>query len=755
MLGMRLVISVGVCGMAWAGTVAQAEEATTEGGALSLPEVVVSAPRVEEVARGTVLTGNALALQVPATSDAAHLLGDIPGVSLYGAGGVSSLPALHGMADDRVDVLVDGMRLMPACPNHMNAPLSYISPTQVTHVDVLAGITPVSVGGDSIGGTVQVNSAAPEFAKPGQGTLTKGQVVTFYRSNGDAYGANVGATLANEAFSITYSGSTAQASDYHAANDFKPAALLGPGELAGDVVGSSRYRSENQAFGIAMRRDNHLLELKVNVQDIPYEGFPNQRMDLTGNTNTNVDLRYTGQYQWGTLQARAYHQKTDHSMQFGTDKQYWYGTPSTIPGMPMNANGTTTGAVISGDIFLSERDELRIGTEIQNYRLDDWWPPSGGGMAPNTFENINHGKRDRFDVFSEWEAHWSLQWLSLVGVRTDRVATDTGEVQGYATSTTGLTGMMKMMAMSEMADAAAFNGASHARTDQNWDLTALSRYTPSAIQSYEFGYAQKTRAPNLYERYAWSNTSMMMIMNNFVGDGNGYVGNINLKPEVAHTVSATADWHDAAKEQWGLKVTPYYTYVQDYIDAQRCPVGTSCYSAANSSTTNQFVDLQYVNQNAQLYGIDVSGHLSLGRTAGYGSFGVTGLMNYTKGTNETTHDNLYDIMPLNAKVALVQQWSGWTNTAEVQMVAGTKEVSQVRNEIATGGYTLLNCRTSHTWGKVRLDVGVENLLDRSYSLPLGGAYVGQGVTMGINSIPWGVAVPGMGRSVYTALNVTF
>jgi iron complex outermembrane receptor protein len=33
------------------------------------------------------------------------------------------------------------------------------------------------------------------------------------------------------------------------------------------------------------------------------------------------------------------------------------------------------------------------------------------------------------------------------------------------------------------------------------------------------------------------------------GDGNGYVGDIDLKPEVAHTVSATADWHGNRGDQ--------------------------------------------------------------------------------------------------------------------------------------------------------------------------------------------------------------
>ena len=87
------------------------------------------------------------------TSDAASLLGGIPGLDIYGSGGVSGIPAIHGMADERVNVLVNGMSLASACANHMNPPTSYIDPSNVGSVSVMAGLTPVSQGGDSIAGT--------------------------------------------------------------------------------------------------------------------------------------------------------------------------------------------------------------------------------------------------------------------------------------------------------------------------------------------------------------------------------------------------------------------------------------------------------------------------------------------------------------------------------------------------------------------------------------------------------------------------
>jgi iron complex outermembrane receptor protein len=59
---------------------------------------------------------------------------------------------------------------------------------------------------------------------------------------------------------------------------------------------------------------------------------------------------------------------------------------------------------------------------------------------------------------------------------------------------------------------------------------------------------------------------MDMRMINWFGDGNGYVGDIDLKPEVAHTLSTSIAIHDEAQKDWGVKLTPYYTQVENFID---------------------------------------------------------------------------------------------------------------------------------------------------------------------------------------------
>jgi iron complex outermembrane receptor protein len=371
-------------------------------------------------------------------------------------------------------------------------------------------------------------------------------------------------------------------------------------------------------------------------------------------------------------------------------------------------------------------------------------------MAPNTFKNMNDGQRDRMGLFAEWEASWNSEWLTLIGARGEWVDMNTGTIQGYNNGS--------MYNGAPLFPVTTFNSRNRQRSDYNVDLTALARHTPNAMLSFEAGYAMKSRSPNLYERYAWSPNTMAMEMINFTGDGNYYIGNLDLKPEVAHTISTTADWHDAARENWGLKITPYFTYVQDYIDARRCPTsvcGTSTAVQNSLTARTGFVYLQFANQSAQFYGIDISGYVPLATTDKFGRFSATGKFSYIRGTNETTGDNLYNIMPPNAKLAIIHKIWGWSNTVEAELVSDKTDVSQVRDELRTGGYSLFNLRSSYEWKFARLDLGITNLFDRFYSLPLGGVYTGQGATMSGSTIPANIPVPGMGRSFYAGLTVKY
>lgn len=728
---------------------------------LTMPSVEVRAEKLQESASSSVNS-----------SDTASLLENEPGVSLYRAGGVSSLPAIHGLADDRIRIKVDGMDLIASCPNHMNPPLSYIDPTNIDNVKVYAGITPVSVGGDSIGGTIIADTKTPLFASSDAAPLLKGEIGAFYRSNNDARGGNLAASYSTENISVNYAGAFSKANNYTAGSNFKNGKATGRiGHTLGlDEVGSTAFETQNHTLGFAAKSGAHLFEAKLGYQNMPEQLYPNQRMDLLDNEQKRINLRYAGDFDWGKLDARAYHEKVEHFMDFGADKRFWYGgasggntgvsgTGNGLPctpigatcatGMPMYSEGKTAGATIKADIKLAEKDLLRVGAELQQYRLDDWWTPSGAMMFPNTFTNINNGERDRTALFVEWEQHLNQQWATLAGVRYEHVKTDADNVTGYANT--------NMMGSNQLRDSAAFNAKNHSKTDNNWDLTALTRYTKDANMDVEFGIARKVRSPNLYERYTWSTWQMAALMNNTVGDGNGYFGNVDLKPEKAHTVSTTFDWH-AADREWEFKATPFYTHVTDYIDAVQWNSTTN--AARTALLKDQFTVLRYTNQSARLYGLDLSGRMPLAQTR-VGQFALKGLLNYTNGENRDTGDDLYNIMPLNTKLTLTHNDAHWENALELHMVKSKDNVSDMRNEIKTPGYSLVNLRSSYSWKQARLDFGIDNLFDKAYYLPLGGAYVGQGTTMTTALVPtgsvplWGTAVPGMGRSVNVGLTLKY
>ncbi|MGE4071039.1 MAG: TonB-dependent receptor [Lysobacterales bacterium] len=690
------------------------------------------------------------------TADSASLLRDVPGLNLRSAGGTSSLPVIFGLGGDRVRTTVDGMDLIASCPNHMNPPLSYLDPGAIGRIQVYAGITPVSAGGDSIAGSIVVETRGPRFVEAGAAPEWSGEAGFGYRDNGAAWRSDLHLAYASERFAANYSGAHAQADNYAAGGNFKTSTATGRvgHSLPLDEVGSSAYKTRNHALTLAWRGRDQLIEAQLGYQDTPFQGYPNQRMDMVDNRQQRANLRYLGELDAGTLEIRVYHEDVEHRMDFGPDRRFWYGSNAgtgspcapirfmgdpagtCAAGMPMNTASRTTGATAHLDLPLQDNDLARLGVEWQRYRLDDYWPASGGAMGPGIFTNIRDGERDRHALFAEWEAHPAGLWTTMLGLRYEGLRTNAADVQGYSSAA---------MAMgNQAAEAAAFNALEHQRSDHHWNLAASVRYQLAATQTLEFGLARRVRSPNLYERYAWSTWAMAASMNNTVGDGNGYVGDPALRAETAYTASATWRWQsgDGLRR---LELTPFYTHVDDYIDA--VPAGVF--------RDDQFNVLRWANQSARLWGMNLTAQTRLAESEGLSTIDLSARLQWQRGENRDSGDDLYQQMPANARLTLAQSRGQWNSALEWELVSAKTRVSDVRNEIATSGYGLLHLHGGYAWTRVRIDAGIDNLLDRGYALPLGGAYVGQGMTMSLNGVPWGIAVPGAGRTAYVGVRVNW
>ena len=316
----------------------------------------------------------------------AEMLEDLPGVNLRHNGELAAIPLLHGLGDERAKLVVNGVTVSNACANHMNPPLTYIAPSGVAEVTVMAGITPVSMGGDSVGGTVSVDSPLPVFANADDGWHSGGTISSFYQSNGEDYGPALSAWVANHNLGFGYDGSWSTGDNYT--------------DGSGRKVTSSYAQTTDHMVTIAAQGAGNLVVLQAGLHHTPYQGFTNAQMDMVRNYAESLNLRYKRDFDWGVLDTRVFWQGTWHSMNIGHDKSNF---PMPM-WMPMNTHGRDFGYSVKLGVPFGGRHLLRVGSELHRFVLDDDWPAVAGTepyMGPNSFISINHGTRSRLAWFGE------------------------------------------------------------------------------------------------------------------------------------------------------------------------------------------------------------------------------------------------------------------------------------------------------------------------------------------------------------------
>lgn len=686
-----------------------------------LPEVNAETQEADAPAAGATLGRDALRARQSASSDTARLLADIPGVAVNTGGGFAGMPTVRGLSEQRLSIMVDGFTIDSACPNDMNAPLSYTDPQTVGMIRVITGVSPVSMGGDSIGAIIAVNGPAPRFASQGA-TLLTGELSAFYRSNGDAAGSAVTLTAASQSLSATYTGSFTSAGRYS-----------GGGDLG--IVRSSEYRKTDHALALAYQGAIGLIELKGGYHYSPYEGFVNQYMDMTMNRSWFINGHWHDDLAWGSIDLKADYRAIDHEMNFLADKG---GTAGG--GMPMNTRVRSGGYNLKLDVPVTSSHTLRLGNEYHREAMNDWWPAVAGSMmmGPNPYLNVTDGRRTRLGFHGEAESRWSDSLTSVVGVRMDRVTMNAGQVQPYATN---------MMNMDDAMAAAAFNARDHRRVDNNWSASGIVSYTPAAGWSIELGYAHKARSPNLYERFTWGRGTMSSSMIGWYGDGNGYVGNLDLKPERADTLSLSVQAGEGGDDGWFIKAAPYYTHVNDYIDGAFLRNQTNMMGVPTG-----FVQLRFANTTAEFYGLDLSAAAPLWDLGTAGKTRIGGSLSWVHGENTANHVPLYHQMPLEMKLSLTHKAGGLEAGIDLDWVSEKNRVDTVRKEPQTRAFALLNLRLAYEWKGLRLSADVENLLDKAYALPLGGMSLGDYRYSGKTVLR---PVPGAGRSLNLGISKRF
>ncbi|MDC9525006.1 TonB-dependent receptor [Pseudoalteromonas sp. Angola-30] len=650
------------------------------------------------------------------------------GVDFSAAGGVSNLLILNGLMGDRVKVLVDGAEVTAACANQMNPPLSYVSANQVMAYKVVAGVSPVSAGGDNIAGVISVNSISPQYSENSELAWNSGYVSAKYSSVDNGQKLGLGARLASDTVSLNYQGSFSDANSY---KDGK-----------GNVVLDTLYRAQNHSLTGAIRDDKQQVVIKLTHQKIPYQGFANQYMDMTDNTSYGAIAQYKRSFENSELEGQVNWHSVKHEMGFFSKEKTGM--------MPMKTDAKDISTQLKWRLTLDQNSSLLLGQEYYNYRIDDWWPAIEGStmMGPNDYININSGKRERIALFVEYESQINNKlWLNT-GLRVERVNTQVDEVQAY---NDGMS-MMNMGSLSAMTTAnntlAAnnFNNADRDKTDTLVDVNVLANYQITLYDELQLGLARKNRAPNLYERYSWGVSNMASTMIGWYGDANGYIGNPNLKAETAHTISATYS-KTAKNDAWRVSANVWYTDITDYIDAD---IVRSFNSYGLANTTRNI--LSFTNVDATLYGAKLDISKALYQSTQIGEWQLKANITSTRGKRRDTNQALYQIKPLHTALSLSQQIGIFENALLWQWVDTKSRVDVNRLENQTVSYSLVNISSKASFDALTLGIEVVNLFDTFYQLPLGGVSIAalkQGSSTGFTQLA------GQGRSFNISASYAF
>jgi len=157
-------------------------------------------------------------------------------------------------------------------------------------------------------------------------------------------------------------------------------------------------------------------------------------------------------------------------------------------------------------------------------------------------------------------------------------------------------------------------------------------------------------------------------------------------------------------------------------------------SAMNGDTT----PLRFANTRARLYGADLAFGVNLAPR-----WRLKGVITAVRGVRKDIDDDLYRVSPDELTLSLGYNPGRWSVALEGSFVAAQDRVSRVNSEQTTAGYSVFKIHGDWQVGaRTSVAFGVENILDRKYSLHLAGYN-----RVAMADVPLGHRLPGPGRGV--------
>ena len=713
-------------------------------------------------------------------TDTPNLIRLAPGGAVSRNGALTSIPQYRGLNTYRVQTHLDGRQPHTAGPNWMDSPLHYMPSSLMDSVQVHRGIAPVRVG-SALGGYIDALSYTSRY------TLS------------EDYEFHARMTADNLSFNDGNSGSvflsvSNNRSRFHLYGVHNEADETNSGD--GKIL-ASQYERDFFGFGAGHQLGEGELTFDYARNNTGNAGTPALAMDIDFYHTDLMNFRYRGDTGEWHMEAQAHYQETDHQMSnYGLRAPPDFSNPMADILPPFRGTDRrwmfVDGLSVGGKLMGSRpwgNGTLQVGLDVrQSENGATVYDPDA---APFFVENVDDATTDEYGVFAEWSGSLGGPWIGEFGVRVQHTRADADSVQHFRPTCQMLLrvnanqmnpygpGGARAQAIEDAGgcDAAApsvwmpppamsvgmlsgrYNRADRSQEDTEIDATAVFRYEWGESTELEFGLARKTRAPAYMERYMW----VPLEVNGGLGDGNNYVGDINLKPEDSLQVELGLNWEDRGK-----KFSPrvFVRRVDDYITG--IPATDEHIIRVSRMLNGDPTPVQFANVDAEFYGADAVFGFPLTE-----EWRLDGTVSYVRGklresfqsqmradgtTRTIRDDSIYRMPPLRGLLSVSRTLDNWVVSAEVDWAARQSKISQLmlddpqnpkNHDRPTSGYALYNLRTQYMHPSMgfMLSAGVENLTDRMYVDHMNGFNRVSGGELAV-----GERLPGPGRNIYARIN---
>lgn len=636
-------------------------------------------------------------------ADSGELLKQLAGANTNKNGSLTSIAQYRGMYGDRININIDAMNMTSGGPNAMDAPLHYAPASLISSLSIHRGIAPVSAAQQAIGGAIVIDTKQGEFSN-NKNWQVNGEVNAAYSSVNNANNINVISAVANDKHKIFISALTQSADDY---------------QFPDGKVKPSGYERERLESGYAFENLQHAFSLQFTDNKTDDAGTPALPMDI--DTIYSQFIRSTYRFNIEAMEINLKLGITDieHSMNN-------YKLREAMNPLKLRENFATANAE---DLKLSLKFDTQngfISTGIDYHNSEHNSDISDPSNNMFFIENFNAVENSISGLFIETQQQLTHTILLDAGLRNNYVQSNAGIIDSS---------MAMMPAVKKLRDD--FNNAQRMQSDNNIDAVLKLSFNTSHHWNFHTAIAQKTRSASYQERYLW----LPLQSTGGLADGFNYIGNIELKPEIARELELGFDWNTAS-----TFISPriYGRKIDNYI--QGIPTENTQAIMVSNAMGNANPPLEFSNVEAVIMGFDMPWHHNFNE-----HWALHGSFNMVRGERRDIDDNLYRIAPDNMRLAADYTINQYSFSLEAVAYNKQQRVAKSNNEKESSAYELLNAYFHYAINDdIKLISGIENLLDKNYQAHLGGTNRAKG-----NDVAIGARLPGLGRNLFAKVNWQF